>query len=391
MKRLPAQDLLLMQQLGIDVNNIFFPKSPVPKIGSGDITKLAKVNLIDAYQEYRERVLLPSENELSVKQFHQVLAEYNEKEVAGCGEKFADVQLDAYQSQLWTRGLSVRGENAVLISSMFTEANRVLYPEYISRLLREIPMQGLGYATMDDLIAGREYINGAIAKGLKIETATGPKHFIVAEGADLPKVKITLAEETVYVRKLGCSIFVPYEVARRASMNLVGILLRRTGVEYQKDGAILAANTIYGDSGITDGQSTASSGKITMKEFIMQRRKHAHQGYKADVILYGETVDEAICQNSEVWDSRISNLMITGDLPGLGGARNLFIPETSQLSTSKLLYIETPTCLLQYIEAGSEIAEADKFIQSQAEIYTHSITTGLWNMNGAAARKYSIT
>lgn len=389
-QRLSRYDLALLSDLGIDLGKFSLPRQPkAPSLSDAEIKKLAAIDMKAALDDYKQRVKLSVDDPRSVRYFTEVLEERMEKESPGCMAKFAEANLDAYQGQLWVRKLLVRGENASLISSMFTSTERALYPEYIRRVMTETPMQGLGYVTINDMIAGREVQQGEVGRGLVITSAIGPKAKKIAEGAGFPKVKVDMSAVTVTVHKHGLEFDLTYEVERRASINLLGILLRRQSVEFQKDLAILAANTAL--DGATDGGSTGTSGKITMKEFVKQRRKHAHQGFRANVIVYGETVDDAVCENPEVWDPLTSKIALTGELPNLAGAQNLFIPETSQLSTTKILYIDTTINQVMTVEAGSELAESDNFIQTQTHAYIYSINFALLVLIAAAARKYSLT
>ena len=388
--RLPAQDMLLLQQMGYDIEKMAALK-PAPRVNltSEEMKKLASMDVKEALREYNSRVRLEADDDKSVKFLAEVLAERMEVEVPGCTAKLAEANLDAYQGQLYVRKLMVRGEEASLIASMFTETERALYPEYIRRILTEAPMVGLGYSVIDDLIAGREIISGEIGRSLEITSATGPKMKKIAEGAGFPKVTISMAKTTVTVHKHGVEFDLTREVERRATLNLLSIFLRRKSVEFQKDLAIFAANTSL--DGATSGGTTAVSGKITSQEFVMCRRKHAHKGYNASVILYGETVDEALVTgNPEIWNPLSSKILLTGQLPNLAGARNLFIPETSDLSTDKLLYIDTTANLIMVVEAGSELAESDYFAQTQTYAYTYSINFALWVMLAAAARKLTV-
>jgi hypothetical protein len=379
----------MLAEMKVDLDSFSLPRQPkAPNLTDADQKKLAAMDMKSALAEYNQRVKLSPDDPKSVKYFAEVLDEQMEAVAPGCMAKLAEARLDAYQGQLWVRKLLVRGENASLISSMFTTTDRALYPEYVRRVMTEAPMTGLGYALIDDLIAGRETISGFVGQGVVITSATGPKMKKIAEGAGFPKTKIDMSTVTVAVHKHGHEFDLTREVERRVSMNVLGIILCRGGVQFQKDMAVLGANTAL--DGATDGGETGTSGKITMKEFVKQRRKHAHQGYRANVILYGETVDDAICENPEVWDPLTSKIALTGELPNLAGARNLFISEDSQLTTSKLLYIDTTINQLMVVEAGSELAESDYFAQNQIFAYTYSICFSLWVLIAAAARKYAI-
>lgn len=389
MRRFSQADLSLLLAMAIDPEKpVLAAQPPNPNVGDVDLKKLANLNMTEALHEYKDRVKLPDDDPKQVREFAQVLFEHNEVAVPGCMEKFEKSGLDSYQAQLWARGLSVRGQDASLIGSIFTTESRALFPEYIHRVMTSAPLVGLNYAVIDDLISARVPVNSGAAYSLNITDTSGPLMSPVAQRAELPRVKIDLNEDVAKMQKFGGVFDFADEVQRRCSMQLLDICIQAKGIQFQKDLAVHAANKSL--DGATDGGTSKDSGKITSKEFIKQVHKHWHNGYNVDIILYGETVDLALLDNAEMWDPRTSQVLVTGKMPQLGGAVNKYVAETSDLSTTKLLYIEKMRNQVMFVEAGGEVAESDRFVLTQTEIFSYSLSMVLDILLPLAARKYAL-
>ena len=389
MLRFSQADLAMMLAMSIDPEKLARAVQPSnPNVGDGDLKKLAGLNMKEALNEYKNRVKLPNDDSKQVREFAQVLYEHNEAAVPGCMEKFEKSGLDSYQAQLWARGMSVRGQDASLIGSIFTTESRALFPEYIHRVMTQAPLVGLNYAVIEDLISARVTVNSGAAYSLNITDKSGPLMSPVAQRAELPRVKIDLNEDVARMQKYGCAFDFADEVQRRCSMQLLDICIQAKGIQFQKDLAVHAANKAL--DGATNGGTSASSGKITSKEFIKQVHGHWHKGYNVDVILYGETVDNALLDNAELWDPRTSQVLVTGKMPQLGGAVNKYVAETSDLGSTKLLYIEKMRNQVMFVEAGGEVSESDRFVLTQTEVYAYSLSMVLDILLPLAARKYAV-
>ena len=390
MLRFSKTDLGMMAELGITAEGlaVMMPPRRTVKLGAEQKAKLAKLNVDAALEEYRQRVYLSPQDPKCVRSFAQVLAEQSEAVCPGALEAALEAGLDGYQLQLWARGLYVRGQDAALISNMFTADARGLYPEFIRRIMWEAPMGARTHVTLEDLVYAQETVSGGLGKGIKITDVAKPKMHWIAEGAGFPVVSLTLSEDSVYMRKYGVEFDMSYEVARRASLNLLSSFIRRKGRMFQIQMGEWGANTLL--AGATAGTTTAASGKITEKEFLTEILKHGDNGYAVDVVIYGPTARGKLLDNSAMWDTRTTQMLVTGQAPNWGGARNLTVPDTSDLSTNKMVFVDTSLAMAHVIEAGSELAEYDKFISSQMERYTFSITSALWVGIAAAARSLTI-
>jgi len=399
MIRLPITDYLMLQEMGIDPvqfsRALNTNEKPRLAIASSDIAKIAEIDLTEAQSEYKTRAGLTSEDAKSVKRFAQVLEERTR--ALPDGDQIMDASLaagfDAYELQLFARGLGIRGEEASLISAMFTTSTVALFPEYILRTMGKAPIRGIGYATLQDMIAGTEIVNGAISKGLKMTDTSGPKRFIKAEYADMGHSEIAVSEVTVYVQNLAHEFRISYEASRRASMNLLTLFIERSGEQFQKDLALWGANVIYGDDSILDGGDTATKDKITPKEIFNFKSDHEDTGYNPNLFLMTPIFYKAVGENSVFWDIQSGlnrTLLQDGALPPFMGMRpkKIVYDETdSDYGNDYGIMVDTAINMYQLIEAGSELAEVDNDVSGQYFKYPFSIQMGLYILMGAAAQK----
>ena len=388
--RIPYNDAVILAQLGIDPAEFAKRLAPAKSVSltETEIKSIAALDMNGARQEFLERARLAVDDKRVCRSFNDVLTERTEAVAAGAVLKAGEAGLDPFELQLYARGLAVRGESAALIGTMFTEANRALYPEYIRRQMFEQPIGGLNYAMVDDLIAARETETGEIGRGVVITSTTGPKKGRVAERAGLPEVTLSMAAVTVTVQKLGCMFKISYEVARRISLNLLGIFISREGRQFQMDLAMWGANTLL--DGASDEGETASSGKLTMREVLGLINHHGDAGFQTGLLLYGPTPRDKILDNAEALDPRINDVIISGRLPNWFGVKNRLVSASSQLGTTKLLSVDTSVAMTLAIEAGSDIAEVDADVTTQTWLYPFSVNLAFWVNLAAAARKLAI-
>ena len=377
--RFQAMDFLALQQLNSRFGKNLKPEdlvhmvTPEPRVNISESEKnqVLAVDMKAVFQEYKERVTAPMEDPNRVSNLAVVLDKHCP--VDKCGNA-AELGLDAFELQLAARGLMTRGQNAVL-SSVFTTdyTNRFLFTEYIRRVLIQPPVYSSKFALISDLVAGTEIVPSEVVKMPSISSTekAKAKQYIVAEGASMPKVSFVLTDSDVYSYKLGVVLELTYKTLRNMTMNLVQIYLNMLGENMQRDQALDCVNRLVENA--ASGNTTASAGVITHKEFVKEVAAFENTFYNADVCVYGATVEGQLLDNDVFYDARNFDLIKTARLSGVGGVMHKLIPETNcDLSTTKLAYVDKNKAAVDFVEAGSNISETDKYIDSQIEAFSFS-------------------
>ena len=137
--------------------------------------------------------------------------------------------LDAYDAALVTAGIIARGnvqmgiESSTMDKFFVTSSNRLLYPEFINRTIKESMTEQpiLQYLVGEvQTIKGDTYTQPIIDTGKDSENRKALHFSRVAEGAEIPTVTIKTAETSVRIYKYGRAIKATYEVMRRISIDL---------------------------------------------------------------------------------------------------------------------------------------------------------------------------
>ena len=336
-------------------------------ITEGEVAQLKAIDSVEAVKEYRQRARLDGMDSKAVRAFSAVLAEKISAETL---QKCELAGLDAYEAALLGRGLAVRGDQAAYLAAFYGDpANRALYPEFVRRQVIETPLRQIGYASVDDIITGREMV-GAITQTPSISDTTGPAVNRVAPGANLPTIRMTLSSSQAFLYKVGGAFEIPDEVARRTPLGIAAIFFRRLGQQMDRDLVDLIVETMM--AAPTDGGQTATANKLTPLDLLTCASRHEDSGYNPSIILATTTTYETLLDNSALQDPRAYDLVRSRRLAPVAGCEVKKTRTTTSFTARYLLCLDREVTCALLIEAGSELNESDRFIMNQVEAFTFS-------------------
>lgn len=148
-----------------------------------------------------------------------------------------DSTLDAFERQLALAGIRVQGPHADVIDRFFASTeSAVLFPEFVSRSIRTGKTD---FRSLDRIRASRTRIDSDLYKTLymdeSVQTEDDRRLARVAEGAELPRLDIRIAEHSIRLRKYGRYLEVSYEALRRKTASVVAVFLKAIGYQIEKD------------------------------------------------------------------------------------------------------------------------------------------------------------
>lgn len=277
---------------------------------------------------------------------------------------------------------------------------RALFPEVVDNIVRFqsalSPMENVA-----SLVFGSRTINGTELISTVIKDTDLPAGafdtFTVPELGRIPVKTIKASEQSVRIWKHGSGYRTSYEFNRRASLDLLTPFANRVARELELSKVRAATDilingdgvnggaTVVAQSSLTDYYDSGNAGKLQFKPFMQHLVNRAKAGRPVDTVVgnYKSFLDfiflftPTLQVNSE-WGAAASAGRTPGinlNLPGFSGVTLNFVLSSAVPNGSLICYTKGET-LEELIEAGSNIAESEAAIQTQAITYVRTENSG---------------
>lgn len=292
--------------------------------------------------------------------------------------------LSAFEELLLHAGIRTRGDERRGIQAdtgdiFFSQPdNRILFPEFVASVIRDYTMEPLNELQLGDLVALRMGIDGTRYEGLQIDDAQirRTESGRVTEGAELPRVRFTLAEHAQRLPKFGKVLEVTYEVVRRMRLDVFALYVRLTTAAERRRKVrhaidVLVNGTGNGDPAINANHSGAWTRAALIQLLILAMQNGEDIGILAmDATEFAEVLALADTDNKTPAEAGFAD---RGTLPAFYGMAVRMAPVDSLLTGSnKILALPRNRQLVEVFENGSIIQETDRLITSQWQHITWS-------------------
>lgn len=288
-------------------------------------------------------------------------------------------KVSAFKQLLAKAGIRTKGPMASTGDAFFSDPNnRILFPEFVSTTYKdqERDLAGPYFLTIGDIVTNRQgigssaYRTGIITSGQRERLEFGE----VAEGGELPRYRVDLAEKAINLKKYGGILEMTYESIRRAALPMLARYLGKIAQAQMyrklKDALNVALN---GDGNSNPAPDTASLGaNWAFDDIINLMVEGANAGIMFDFIV-GETTDiTQVLKLSQFTDvaatARNADFRDSGRFPApLGLDLKISIPNSVLDGSKKLMGVDRANGLVEVYEEGSQITEADRLITTQFE------------------------
>lgn len=254
---------------------------------------------------------------------------------------------------------------------------------------------------LSELVAVTTNITGNAYRTTRFADVTAQKRmFRVAEGAPLPRAKLSSAENTLRFGKFGRSIESTYEEVRRLRIDVMGLHIRLMQIQAEVDEVAAVIDTIVngdGNSGtsatvynLTTLDSTATVGTLTLRAWLAFKQKFL-QPYSLTTVLVQDAVEVQL-RLLNVGSANIPLVYLAGP-SALGGftpindrlAEGVRIGVTPDAPSLKIVGIDRRFAVERVVEIGSQITEADRFIENQTNLLTFSLNEGFGRFQTATS------
>jgi hypothetical protein len=307
--------------------------------------------------------------------------------------------LDAFERQLKRLGIKTktiyRPNGDVIYADALdafyrTEESAVLFPEFISRTVREAIVQD---TMLPYLIGQNTVINGDSYRSYYVDDQPSKqKKKRVTEAAELPRVSIKGREQTVRIYKFGRAIESSYEALRRMQIDMLAIHVRRIAMEVAKDKVEEIIDVIKNGDGNNnaapvlkmkadlDGDATA--GSLSTKGFLLYLMEFEEFPCNTLVAAKDAFIQLVLANIPNLSTTDLLKLLAQGTTVGI----SLSAPQLPSGDVRLFWHKDVPTLQIygvnrqyaieQVTEAGSDISESDKFITRQTSVLTISENNG---------------
>ena len=264
-----------------------------------------------------EKIMVQSADLETASMSSKTLAEHLNEKYSVKVEAFnkrTGANLDAFDVALLSHGIITKdipemGLSSSPMSIFFTtEENRVLFPEFMIRQLRQI--SGMP-SILNDLVASTRVINGDSARQIMLDLSDTPagkknkkalKERRIAEGAEIPTATLKLGEMAIKIYKYGIGVKATYEVLRRTTIDMFRKQMELVSLQagYDEVGTVVEV-IVEGDGNTnaakvykaTELNPEAKEGvidEITLVKFLVKQAP-----FNYDTILVDEEIYTQIC------------------------------------------------------------------------------------------------
>lgn len=312
-------------------------------------------------------------------------------------------KLTAFERQLKEHGIvtqTITGKSvyASQVDAFYrTDGSRVLFPEFIATTLRE---SLIADSIISHLVGMTTPITGNTYRTIYCKNTAENKKAAqrkrVTEAAELPKSKLTTAENATKIYKYGNQIEASYEVIRWMRLDMLALHVKRIGQQAGHDEVLDVLDVIKNGDGNnnpatiykskTDLDPAATAGTLSQNAFTSFLLKFFPN--QCNTIISNEAgllqvLNLLFPANTA---SQLVALLVGGmALPARvqmpQGLFSEFVllyePLVENVNAHPVIYgLDKRYAIEKLIETGSEIQEADQFISNQTKILTISENAG---------------
>lgn len=295
--------------------------------------------------------------------------------------------LDAYQRQLKRFGIKVGGAGSDVVDKFFkTSDSAVLFPEYISRAVR----QGLEHADiLPGIVASTTVINGFDYRSItSVPTDEERELKIVKEGAFIPETNVRTKDNLVKLRKRGRALVASYEAIRFQRLDLFTVTLRQIGAYIARTLLKDAIEVIESGDGNNNPASVLNveqKGTLTYADLV--NFWNEFDPYELNTIIAEPAIMAEILNMSQFRDAAAGlNFHGTGKEITPLGAKLLKSPA---VASNTLIGLDKSSAL-EMIKTGDVMTEYDKLIDRQLERAVISCTAGFAKIFDGASKVLSV-
>ncbi len=241
------------------------------------------------------------------------------------------------------------------------------------------------------LIAATRGVEGDAARAFYLtDDPTQERLKRVAQGAELPRMKLAGGDRTVRLYKYGGILEATYESLRRLPIDIVALHIARVAVQAETDKVATVIDVVVNGDGnagtaatvynLTALDAAAVAGTLSLKGWIAFKMKLANPYAVTAVLAQEATALQALMLNTGSANLPLRTLpaAVTGGFRPINTnlAADVDLGITSDAPASKIVGIDARFAVERVFEVGSNISESVRWIERQTTGLTFSEVEG---------------
>lgn len=256
---------------------------------------------------------------------------------------------------------------------------------------------------LSELIAVTTNIVGNAYRSTRFADVTAQKRYVrVAEGAPIPRVKLSSSDNTLRFGKFGRAIETTYEQVRRQRIDVIALQIMLMSIQAEVDEVAAVIDVIVngdGNSGtaatsynLTTLDPSTTANNLTLKGWLAFKQKFPNP-YALTTALTQDAGELAL-RTLNVGSANIP-LVALSSQAALGGftpindrlADGTRLGVTADAPANSIVGIDSRFAVERVVETGSDISETQRWIENQTELLTFSINEGFgrWQVGAGTA------
>jgi hypothetical protein len=235
-----------------------------------------------------------------------------------------------------------------------------------------------------ELIAVTTNIRGNAYRTTRFNDVTAQKRLVrVAEGAPLPRVKLSSSENTLRFGKFGRAIESTYEEARRLRIDVMALHIQLLSIQSEVDEVAAVIDVVVNGDGnantaatsynltTLDTSATVANG-LTLRAWLAFKQKFPNP-YSLTTALAQDAVEIQL-RLLNVGSANIPLVALAAQ-SALGG----FTPINDRLAdapSNSIVGLDRRFAVERVVEIGSDISETMRWIENQTNLLTFSLNEG---------------
>jgi hypothetical protein len=302
-------------------------------------------------------------------------------------------KLDAFERMLKHCGIQVKsipgGRQADQVQAFFrTSISEVLFPEFISRQVREAITQD---TMLPYLIGRRTTIDSDSYKTFYVDDQPASQHKVrIGEAAELPTSKIVGRTQNIQLYKYGRAVDYSYEFVKMMQIDMLALLIRRIAMQTAKDKVYDVLDVIENGDGNNNAAPTynlsaldeAASGTLSAKGFLKFLMKF--EVFPCDTLIADQDtyIDLVLTNTTGISIANLIWILAQGNAGGFSISspqmpnKSLRLFWHSDVTSKDLIGINSQFAVEEVTLAGSDLSESQRFIKRQVETLTISEING---------------
>jgi hypothetical protein len=258
---------------------------------------------------------------------------------------------------------------------------------------------------LSELVAITTPIDSDSYRAFYLTNTTADNRLVrVAEGAELPRVKLVGGDQTIDLYKYGRALEATYEQLRRQKIDKLGLFIQRMAVQAEMDKVATVIDVAVNGDGnsnaatnynLTTLDTGATAGTMTLKGWLAFKMKFANP-YIMTVVLSQEA--DALSLLTLSAGNANTPLVFVAGASGFGGFRQINpnldgtvgLGWTSDAPANKLVGMDSRFAIERVIEIGANISEIERFVTRQTQVLTMTEVEGYAVLDENATKTMTI-